>query len=131
MSEVILGGAQAQTEATSETPKFTPGPWVLTGVSQDDGSISIGSKSERVVIARVTNAASFRDFIVGALSRGGGSLEPSDATTQYANADLIKASPDLYQSVLDLLDIVDTSHPSAPAFIDEARAALRKAEGGE
>ena len=77
-----------------------PGPWTVSGISMNDGSISIGAEKYRIVIACVTNAASFGDMLVGAIKRAergkdDGRFYPSDAKTQFANARLIAASPDL------------------------------------
>lgn len=78
--------------------KHTPGPWQVIGISQDDGSISIGQPEYRIVIAYATNAASFGDFINGAMKRGGVKFAQSDAHTQFANARLIAAGPDMLKA---------------------------------
>jgi hypothetical protein len=62
---------------------------------QDTGSITINAPEYRIVIADVHNAASFGDTLAGAMRRGGGRLNPKDAGTQFANAHLITAAPDL------------------------------------
>jgi hypothetical protein len=69
----------------------TPGPWTTSAVSADDGSIGI--TKDNYYIAQVTNAASFGDYL-GAAMRG--RENTADATrTQWANARLIAAAPDL------------------------------------
>lgn len=77
------------------TSQHTPGPWEITSISMERGDIGIGSKEGRFLIAEVTNAASFGDMLVGAMKRGGGNLRQEDASTQFANARLIAAAPDL------------------------------------
>lgn len=128
----------------TDTVKHTPGPWVVTGVSMTTGNVSVGMKEHRIVIAEVTNAASFGDMIVGAMKRGGGRFEQGDCHTQLANARLIAAAPDLFQALEDLLHAYSepdrrlccdgrdcgcmgsTVHQQAEHY---ARAAIAKAEG--
>ena len=65
----------------------TPGPFAISGVSLDTGSVSVRHVEQRIIIAEFTNAASFGDFIREALERRTfGS--PDAAKTQYANVDL-------------------------------------------
>ena len=75
----------------------TPGPWAVTGVSMTTGNVSVGMKEHRIVIAEVTNAASFGDMLAGAMKRGGGGFQQNDCHTQFANARLIAAAPDLHE----------------------------------
>jgi hypothetical protein len=77
----------------------TPGPWVIKGISMDTGSISIGPEDLRIVIAYVTNAASFGDFVNATLAGRRDFGAPDTANTQQANACLIAAAPDLYEYV--------------------------------
>lgn len=90
----------------STEPKFTTGPWRVTGISQETGNISVGQRDLRIVIADVTNAASFGDMVAGAMARGGGSFRQSDATTQFANAHLISAAPTLFHALNGLIGLV-------------------------
>ena len=92
-------------------PKHTPGPWAITGVSQNTGNISVGSKAQRIVIADVTNAASFGDMLSGAMRRGGGGFAQSDCATQFANADLIAAAPDLLSACQAVVDACNSAPP--------------------
>ena len=113
MSEVIRGGAQAQTEATDHSPKFTPGPWRWDRFG-DVECIKTGS-----------------------------AVATTDRTTpqDLANAALIAAAPDLYLALSDLLpdklcgeswDLSDDETVQIVITFGQlraARAALRKAEG--
>lgn len=103
----------------------TPGPWSVGGISMDTGSISIRSNALRIVIADVTNAASFGDFLSGAMKRGGGGFEQSDARTQFANAHLIAAAPDLLAALIGVVAVADR----ATVEFDRARAAIARATG--
>lgn len=77
----------------------TPGPWAVTGISMSTGSISVGQRDQRIVIADVTNAASFGDMLGGAMRRGGGKFDQADCSTQHANARLIAAAPDMFEAL--------------------------------
>lgn len=104
----------------------TKGPWVVKGVSMETGSISIGSEAHRIVIADVTNAASFGDFIKESLDRGTfGS--PDAATTQWANARLIAAAPDLLEALQAMVVSYEfEASMNNPALL-AAKAAIAKA----
>lgn len=98
-------------------PKWTPGPWAVSGVAQETGNISVGCPDQRIVIADVTNAASFGDMLSGAMRRGGGGFEQGDCHTQFANARLIAAAPDLADAVMPLAEMaeyLDAHNPDAP-----------------
>jgi len=88
--------------------KFTPGPW-RTALTK--GNFIFDCEGNQV-------AETLGTYV-------------SDYGRMEANATLIAAAPDMYQVVVDLIEIVDASHPSAPAYLDEARAALTKARGGK
>lgn len=122
------------------TSKHTPGPWMITGVSIQTGNISVGCRAQRIVIADVTNAASFGDFLAGAMKRGGGGFAQSDAHTQYANANLIASAPDLLaalQKIAGGKEVEDPYHPeqtitvcwSAEEIDGICQDAIAKAEG--
>jgi len=130
---------QAAVGSRQSEDRHTEGPWDITGISQDTGSISVGQRDLRIVIADVTNAASFADMLAGAIRRGGDRLEPSDAQTQFANARLIAAAPDLLHAIrlrhaYDSLP-VDRGGSNGPkgrakaAWLAAEAAAIAKAEG--
>lgn len=110
----------------SET-KWTPGPWAISGLSMNDGSISIGQAELRIVIAYATNAASFGDFVSAAIRGRRDFGAPDTAATQWANAHLITAAPDLYEALEEMLGEGPGRPP--PATCERARTALRKARG--
>lgn len=136
MSEVIRGGAQAQSEATSETPKFTPGPWVVSK-TWEFGPISDSDDQSYGMMVSVGDVF---------------------GENRAANASLIKASPDLYEALSELISSLDDLISDSQGVyglhlngdlapwselveggcyedwlksLEAARAALRKAEGGE
>lgn len=117
----------------------TPGPWKISGVSMETGSISIGHAEQRIVIADVTNAASFGDFIVDAMKRGGGFGSPDAAKTQWANARLIAAAPDLLAALKVARKFITDDRGQEPAVqtldrfyqrnvLEKIDAALSKSE---
>lgn len=125
--------------------KHTPGPWSVRGVSQESGSISVGSEALRIVIADVTNAASFGEIVTESLRRGTTLGAAGAAHTQWANAYLIAAAPDLAKALHELLVAVRFAEPrefgeegdkflgyeaKVPMdFVTIAERALAKAEG--
>lgn len=119
----------------NDTVKHTPGPWVVTGVSMTTGNVSVGMKEHRIVIAEVTNAASFGDMLAGAMKRGGGGFDQADCHTQYANARLIAAAPEVLEALKGLLsDIEEYQEINKLGGKDNhwqviSRAAIAKAEG--
>lgn len=80
-------------------PKHTPGPWTADTISMETGDWGVSQRDLRISICHVHNAASFGDFIAGAMKRGGGRFEQCDAVTQIANARLIAAAPDMYDAL--------------------------------
>lgn len=93
--------------------KHTPGPWVVTGVSMTTGNVSVGAKDQRIIIADVTNAASFGDMVAGAMKRGSAGFHPSDCDTQFANAQLIATAPDMAEALKGLISAIgDWSRPT-------------------
>ena len=115
----------------------TKGPWEVTSISMENGNVNVGSRDLRIVIAQVTNAASFGDMLQGAMNRGGGGFEQDDCHTQYANARLIAAAPDLLEFVQQIFNGIDTSMIAIDTPADETlanilsrgRKALSKATG--
>lgn len=125
----VLGGAQAQSEATSETPKFTPGPW----------SMKLAPNGDCGICAEGTGifAEAFSDIRI----QGEG-----DRIEALANACLMKASPDLYEALRDFVSAQSALADYSGKYEGEtwhvllrrlhaceepALAALRKAEGGK
>lgn len=109
--------------------KHTPGPWEVTGISQDTGSVSIGQRDLRIVIADVTNAASFGDMLEGAMRRGGGRLDHRDARTQLSNARLIAAAPDMLEALRAIRKEARKTKPDPDEIWTLAQDAIAKAEG--
>lgn len=75
--------------------KHTPGPWTFDSISMGSGDCGISQRDLKISICHVHNAASFGEFVVGAMKRGGDTFDQRDAHTQRANALLIAAAPDL------------------------------------
>ena len=100
--------------------KHTPGPWTITGVSQETGSLSVGTDTPRIVIAVVPNAASAGAIILGRAP-----------DTQWANAHLIAAAPEMLEA---LKAIAEATHrrqlPITSEINDLAMAAIAKATLG-
>lgn len=111
---------------------YTKGPWAVTSVSMTTGNVGVGRKDLRILIAEVTNAASFGDMLAGAMRRGGGGFDQSDCKTQFANAGLIAAAPDLVEALqaVDLARLTDLPKDWQRAT-DLTDAALRRALGKE
>lgn len=129
--------------------KHTPGPWEVTSVSIDTGNVGIGHREGagdhelRIIIAEVTNAASFGDMLGAAMARGGGSFRQDDCHTQFANARLIAAAPEMLEALKSMVAAIgDWTRPTGangmvPAREDHplvvaaraATTAIAKAEG--
>lgn len=110
--------------------KFTKGPWAISGVSLNTGSVSIKHAEHRIIIAEVTNAASLGDFVSAAVR---GRLDfgaPDTAVTQWANARLIVAAPELFEALAALVkhDEQFWNENKVPELV-AAHAALSKARG--
>lgn len=113
----------------SKESKHTPGPWSVRGVSMEDGSISIGSEKHRIVIAYATNAASLGDFVSAAVRGRRDFGAPDTAQTQWANARLIAAAPDMLAALKLVADSGKFSCFDDLAW-DAVNGAIAKAEGG-
>lgn len=75
--------------SANERPAFTPGPWVSSPYKPVGGhDIEFNILYEQIVIAKVPNAASVVDIILG-----------SERRTHRANARLIAAAPDMYEAL--------------------------------
>ncbi len=107
--------------------KHTAGPWEITSISQNTGNIGVGHKEQRILIAEVTNAASFGDMLVGAMNRGGGGFEQDDCHTQFANARLIAAAPDLLTVLVAIREQLVRQGINFGPLIADAEAAISKA----
>lgn len=97
---------------------------------QDTGSIGVGSEELRILIADVTNAASLGDMLSGAMRRGGGSFSPNDCSTQFANARLIAAAPELLDALKSMVRRAQKQgwQNAYPEELSAAEAAIAKAE---
>jgi hypothetical protein len=125
--------------------KHTPGPWVINGVLQNSGSLTIGAPEQRIVVADVHNAASLGDFINAALAGKGRFGHQDDASTQWANAQLIAAAPDTLAALVELVWVIDRAgllnlsngvqlgqtswYVKASDRLEAARTAIAKTEG--
>lgn len=101
--------------------KGTPGPWVVVDDDHHDlgteSSVLIESASRGITIAIV-----------------GPSGESPTYTEDIINANLIAAAPELLEALQHCVEWLDIHAPagSAESFcVDEARAAINKALGGE
>lgn len=106
--------------------EHTPGPWVANSISMENGDIGVGAPDLRIVIAHVHNAASFGDMIAGALKRGGGRVRENDCHTQFANARLIAAAPDLLKQLELMVELFDGHQGMELRW---AKDAIAKAKG--
>lgn len=112
--------------------KHTPGPWIISGVSINDGSISVSYAEYRIVIAQVTNAASFGDFVSAAIKGRRDFGAPDTAATQWANARLIASAPDMLAALKEAegeLYQVPPADAEQERVLAIVRAAISKAEG--
>lgn len=120
-------------------PAYTPGPWAISSISQETGEIGIAK--DGVVIAYATNAASFGDFINATLKGRKDFGSPDTAHTQFANARLMAAAPELDAALQTIIDWADFALRNPEVFdsngvlnlegppFDAARAVLAKAKG--
>lgn len=79
--------------------KITPGPWSVTKIGHRQYEVNYGDDGECV----------------------------ADLVNSEANANLIRAAPELLEAVQDLLDMAIIPH-EGPVF-EQARAAIAKANG--
>lgn len=97
----------------------TPGEWAVTGISMDTGNISVGQRDLRIVLAEVTNAASFAEMLTGAMRRGGGGFSQSDCKSQHANARHIAlCSPDNIRALLSHIAALSADLASAKEALE-------------
>lgn len=112
------------------TDEHTPGPWIIKGTSMETGSISVGPEDLRIVIAYVTNAASFGDFVSATLKGRRDFGAPDTAFTQQANARLIAAAPEMLSYLEALYKGAKILPTELRALIDKARHnSLAQAQG--
>lgn len=97
-------GASRPSGVDPVAQEHTAGPWAIGSISIDTGSIGITQPKQRIVIADVHNAASFGDFVTAAMRNPGRFGSNDDAHTQWANARLISAAPDLLAALRLLHD---------------------------
>jgi hypothetical protein len=109
-------------------PKHTPGPWSFDTIAMETGDYGVSQRDLRISICHVHNAASFGDFVAGALKRGGGKFEQRDAHTQIANALLIAAAPDLLRELKHCVWLLRDLQPEPGLVQKQALAAIAKAE---
>lgn len=97
-------------------PKFTPGPWMVAGDTDDHLYVSPLDKALNVICDIIGRETLDRSF-------PGGYTEEDEANTS-----LIAAAPDLYDALSELLKNVRSSDKLWSAE-DRAMAALAKARG--
>ena len=102
--------------------KVAPGPWKISGISLDDGSISISASSVPCIIAYVTNAISFGDFVNAAIKGRHDFGAQDTATAQHDHADLIVEARNRLTEILAALD-------AAEARVKRLEEALASAKG--
>ena len=118
-----------------EGQQHTPGPWRVHGINKETGSISIGPVGGLYVIADVTNAASFGEMLAGAMKRGSGRFDQKDGHTQWANARLIAAAPELLAALkearlqIEYLDAKFQPTGTSANVLARIESAIAKAEG--
>ena len=102
--------------------KFTPGPWTFDW-EDDNRTWAIVKSPTGKIVANVN-------------TESGPDIAPlvSDKMPAQANAQLISAAPDLFEALkkaIDALERADDSFgvPGLHGIINEADAAIRKAEG--
>jgi hypothetical protein len=129
MKDVLSSLHRTRETDMAEAAQHTPGPWEISGISMDDGSISIRHSEYRIIIAYATNAASFGDFVSAAIRGRRDFGAPDTAVTQWANARLIAAAPDLLAAAIWAeAALAPFSHePSEKSGISMLRAAIAKA----
>lgn len=105
-------------------PKHTPGPWTATTRITGD---EISPEETHVELIR-------KPGVMGQESIKGICLVHSwgirDAE-HHANARLIAAAPDLLEALVEARDVIDSKIGLTDAILDQIRAAIARAEGGE
>ena len=107
--------------------KFTPGPW-YPGHLGDEGTcqcrtIVCEGLAGGIASVHVNNG-------IASISDGGNECPPKDEAV--ANMHLISSAPDMYEALKRLVEYYKgtTIEDDYALIIDQARAALSKAEGG-
>src|SRR5688572_8573341 len=96
----------------TETNKFTPGPWAVTGYAR-----KVGVVANDLLICEV---------------EGGGASNPKVLEQARANARLIAAAPDLYDAACVVLGILENGDPrDAPIYLQQAIALVGQPQNAE
>ena len=98
-------------------PKHTPGPWVVDYSPKTGRPLGITAPGDEGIPGAV-----------GCVVRRNGIGLPGSETAQ-ANARLIAAAPDLLRILGELCRYAEGANSKVDDLIDEARAAIAKAEG--
>ena len=93
----------------------TLGPWAAKSWNQETGDISVTNEKQRIVIAVVTNAASAGAYMLGKYP-----------ATQWANASLVAAAPDLLAALSPMIAFAEAERQ----HLIESFAVARRAEDG-
>ncbi len=94
--------------------KYTQGPWAFHTEPQPNGCPTIGTNNG-LMVAQISHSINHSE----------------QRETAISNAQLISAAPDLYEALKIILEYPygDASPLEDPLVMEQARAAIRKAEG--
>ena len=95
--------------------KHTPGPWIIARYNYDKALCTIETAERGKDIPTMGN------HIADVLAAG----------IESSNACLIAAAPELLEALKDLVSLYKILCGSDPAFVQKARAAITRAEGGK